>query len=198
MNLRELKLNESFESIVGFEKLKQTYTKVCKKIESENDRYKESKQTLAEKTFIHFLRKKTKLKFYENTWIGRRNVDIFIPSIKGKKRDFQFKGIVFEIDGGIHNSEGKIRKDTSLQNQLTKLNILMKTLLNNEQNKASFVSDFHELLKHPRMTTRERKRLWRNIYIFTIIKNCNKSEMENYLGVKAASYIEKIRGMYDK
>lgn len=186
MNLRELKLNKSFYSIIPLKKLKEEYEILCRELNKN-----ETSRTSAEFIFNKFLDKESKIKFEHSMWIGKRNIDFFTPSLKGKN-NFIFYGVAFEIDGSIHNQEFKMGLDNSKQPMMNSLNILLKHVDNYDHKKESFKNDWKNLLKYPRTTTRERRRIYRNIYIYTILKNLEDAEIVKRFGETGAELLKKI------
>lgn len=196
MNLRELKLNKyPFERVVKHSNLEAIYKYICRDL---NLKEPDSTTTYSQKMFSQILAKKTRLKFYENVWIGNRNVDFLIPCIKVEEDGYSCKGVVYEIDGSIHNIEKKIRMDNSLYEQMFKLNLLVKGILNDDLKESTVSSDLAFLLRCPRMSSRERKRLWRNIYILTIYKNMSASLISKIFGEYGGYYIQELGKLHDK
>lgn len=196
MNLRELKLNRTaFDEIIPHSVLKASYRRICTGLDAKTLL---SKTTFSQKQFAQILSKKSRLRFYENVWIGKRNVDFLIPCIKIETDEWKRRGVVYEIDGGIHNAEIKIRMDKSLYEQLFKLNLMVKCILNDDLKEHTVDSELAYLLKCPRMSSREKKRLWRNIYIITIYKNWNVEMIDAVFGEVGVFYIQKLGRMYEK
>lgn len=79
--------------------------------------------TSTERAFQKIFRSKFRYKTYQTFQIGPFNVDMFCPKINA----------YIEIDGGIHNSEGKMKKDYSRLNQLTSKLNLHELRFTNEQ-----------------------------------------------------------------
>lgn len=117
-------------------------------------------RTGSERLFERLWREETGMKLYPSLVIGRSPVDFFTPSIK--------KGIVFEVDGGIHNSELKGIKDNRHEEQLKGLGIAVSRV-SNDQSKAPRTRKTLHGLRLLRLTdTRTRRRIFRRIYIETI------------------------------
>lgn len=72
-----------------------------------------------------------------------------------------------------------MKRDTGKYEFLHKLRIGTYTVENHDLNKNSFLSFLRFLYKCPRLDHRARQRLFRNIYIQTILKNRKPIEEEN-------------------
>lgn len=153
------------------ETLQELYMETCKVLRRT---YPESMETTpSERFFASEIAKSTKLKFYQSVWIGRYNYDILIPSIKASKewRNYSFKGLVIEVNGGIHDREFKLLKDESKGQLLTKLNISGTTILNGDKRSEPVKSLINHLGGLPRLDWRGRQRVWQRIYIETLLSH---------------------------
>jgi hypothetical protein len=86
------------------------------------------------------------------------------------------RGLAIEVDGDIHNDEAKMKKDELKVRSLAALGIGTLSIAN---------WDFHEsVVQHVQrnigslkpLESRERRRLWKRIYLFTLAMNLNDRE----------------------
>ena len=80
-DMRKINTNRYFDKQFPIDKLRSAYNDTIKIYE--NDNPPEKNKTIFEIVFRNLLAKATKMKVYTSFWIGSRNVDLFIPSIKG-------------------------------------------------------------------------------------------------------------------
>jgi len=191
MDLRNVKL-------VNREKLKQfkelqlrvIYLEICNQL----DLYysPETVRTKHEEIFSNQIKKYTKLKFFKSVWIGRRCVDIFIPSLAGSGTSKnKMKGLVVELNGSIHDEYEKMNRDENLGNYLQSIGIGLASIDNYDLRHSNVISFFEQLPNIERIDFRARQRLWRTIYIETIRKN--EDLIRNLGNLSASRALEILR-----
>ncbi len=117
-------------------------------------------RTAAERSFERIWKHETSIKIYPSLVIGRSPVDFFTPAIK--------EGMVFELDGEIHEKELKNIKDNRHEEQLKSLGVSVVRI----ENDNIHGHGTRECIRHLsglRLTdSRKRRRIFRRIYIETI------------------------------
>ena len=118
-------------------------------------------------------------------WIKNFNVDIFFPRHR----------IVVEIDGGIHNHELKMKKDSYRDEYLKKkYGILVFHIDNDDLTKTigqliSFLTTTRTIPLH------DYRKLMRSIYIDTISCHLTKQEITKGLNVISGLKVASTRGV---
>lgn len=170
------------KSLPDFEILRDEYDYVTKMLDKEYPKCR--LKTLSEDKFWEKLQKVTKLRFYRSIWIGNRNIDLFCPAIgrlyppilKGEKvskpKDCH-QGLAIEVDGPIHDHHLKVKKDFSKFNFLEKLGIRVWSVRNEDLKKKAVKDHIQALRQYPRIDSRARKRLWKRIFVETILFNAS-------------------------
>lgn len=164
-----------------FDDLKRVYMLITDRLNQEHNRKAgERHQTLSERSVIAKIERSCKLTVHSQVWIGTRCVDIFIPSVAGKfpKRA---KGLIIEIDGSVHDRAAKMKKDQSKENLLRSLGIMCTCLLNENLADKSTQKLLEEIGSMPRLTSREKKRLWKKIYFATILLSGTSEERNQFI-----------------
>lgn len=135
----------------------------------------ETSQTIFENILYGVMESITLMNIHRSIWIGKRNFDFFIPSICGNKRingkNKFFNGMVIEVDGGIHNEEFKMKQDESKYEQVHRLDIATFVILNNSISDPQVNSFLKSLPYSNKSDSRTKKRLWRNIYLVTLLSH---------------------------
>ena len=156
--------------LVSFSKLEQIYTLIVKELSAQNRRA--MIQTHHEIRFRRFMARATNTRLYTSVWIGKSNFDFFLPYIAGEMNgDRRMRGLVIEIDGGIHNFEPKMKKDTLKAEMLLSLGIGTLSLDNNSIYTLNVRRLLRTIKNAPKIDFRASKRLWTNIYAYTILTN---------------------------
>ncbi|QDK43203.1 hypothetical protein DOM21_17420 [Bacteriovorax stolpii] len=192
MDLRKTKMNKQLRTILNFNELTKLYHEAVTILESEKNKSDELKRTKSETVFVTLLRQQTKLQIFPNFWIGKRNVDIFIPNIRIHHSRANFRGVVFEIDGGVHNEEFKMKKDSYLFEHLAELGIFVKSIANADINSNTVNSEILKIIRMPRLQSRERKRLMRDIYLSTICRNFHLLKKNDLFSTEVEVFIQKL------
>jgi hypothetical protein len=133
-----------------------------------NARYPEaSEKTPAEREVYSILHQSTNLSFYQSVWIANRNVDLFCPAIgvlhqpvlKGQKitREGSMRGVAIEVDGPIHDSELKMRKDTGKYRLLQDLRIGLFPVTNASLQDSGVRNLIRQLKTITRLPTRTKR-----------------------------------------
>ncbi len=181
---------ERLRSRPPFEDLQREYHRLQRML---NARYPEaSEKTPAEREVYRILQQSTNLSFYQSVWIANRNVDLFCPAIgvlhqpvlKGQKiaRKNAMRGLVVEVDGPIHDSELKMRKDTSKYKMLQDLGIGHYPVVNSSLQDSGVRNLIRRLKETTRLDSRARRRLLRKIYIATLAYHASDEVMVGLYG----------------
>lgn len=188
--MQTLQLMEKLNSRPSLECLERAYLDLKKRLNLQNRNA--SLRTHAENTVLDIIQQSTSLRFYRSMWIGNQNVDLFCPAIgtlhppvrKGQKivRKRAMRGVAVEVDGPIHDSELKMRKDTSKYKLLDELDIGL-FVVHNVSVDDSRVKGLLRLLKRtPRLPFRTKRRLMRNIYVVTLAYHASDETMIGLYG----------------
>lgn len=158
-------ISKHLQNNVSDEQLKSAYNELSN-ILTKTNRTKEAHVTSAECVFKHSFQRHSKVKLYSTFWISNLTTDIFIPKYR----------LAIEIDGGIHNSQPKMRKDDYKDQFLGQLNIIVAHVDNRNVKRFAF-----ECAAGLRRTTpldsRACKRLMRKVYIITLTRQLTIDEL---------------------
>lgn len=164
-----------FFTKIPFVDLERTYITLCHAL---NSKYGvETSQTHAEDVIYNNIKKVCRLEVIRSMWIGNLNIDMFIPSIKSEADGDSnltkrvFRGLALEIDGDIHNTQFKMKKDQHKYKALDSMSICLFVIENTDINHIVVKNMINNLNTLKRLDTRARKRLLRNIYIHTILSH---------------------------
>ena len=115
-------------------------------------------------------------------WIGNFNVDFLFPSIKGEgSGSDNTQGLAIEIDGGIHNRQFKMNKDSHKIEALSLLHIGVTHVGNDFKDDLKTINLFKGLAKANRLDSRGKERVMRRIYIYTIAYFLSNQEFKAFL-----------------
>lgn len=163
-----------------FPELKEVYGQIVHRL---NLKYKESlMRPQMEIDWFKLITNHRRILFHRTIWIGNNNFDLFTASLAFRNQENKKSnlGLVFEIDGSIHNTEPKMKKDLYAEESLNRLNISLYRI--NKFHKM----DARTILGQTRMTdSKERRRIWTKIYLETILTHGTSTEIENLFGVSA-------------
>lgn len=179
---------------IEFETLYQGYSEVLKNL---NEVYRnENDVSSQERVFLSMFSSFSKLVPIRNMWIGRRNIDFLFPQLKLTLNDKTYLGIAIEINGGIHNSEFKMKKDTFKDKALLEINIFPISLdtdipYNNGLKILESVSQYQS------SDSRGRKRVLRKIYIKTILANRTNDQLFELFSYKNARSLISMRNSFN-
>lgn len=140
--------------------------------------------TPAEGKMISRFKQEWKTWLYPQTWIGNFCVDIFIPALGAFKPDMQrgylLKGLVFEIDGGVHESEQKMKKDLFKEKSLSDIGIQVWRLKDKQvyDGKTPVRKSINKYFGV--VCSRERLRIWGRIYLITIFYHGSSEMIRQY------------------
>lgn len=167
------------------------------------DKKYESTRTVPQRKVVEKIRSVTKLKVYESVWVGRRSLDIFLPSVAGELGGSnRLQGLVIEVDGGIHNNPVKQKKDQSKYNFLHELRIGLVTIENSDTNHPVVLQQIENLKKIPKLDSRAKGRVWRRVYLQTIAYNATNQMWWSLFGIDLneveKKLQEKIKGRENK
>lgn len=126
---------------------------------------RDSQRTIAQKKFVQWFQKASKLKIHHDIWIGNHTVDAVIPGIRTNRSI----GFVIEIDGGIHNAEFKAKKDNNAESFFITHLKTPTMRIQNQDVTWQCVSSIADDLSQKRTTdTRTLRRWWTRVYILTL------------------------------
>lgn len=163
-----------------FEELKHLYDNLVRKLNViHRDRII---RTTAEVRLLEIISKYWSGNTFQSVWIGSMVADVFIPTFKHRINEHGFTGIVFEVDGPIHDNELKMRKDHLKLEFFGSTQILVHSILNKSVKESIVGPIIRELVNGPRLDPRGLRRLWRKIYIITIFTH-SKAEFLKAFGV---------------
>lgn len=167
------------------EHLKLRYEELVKKL---NLRSKENERTFSDRIFHK------KVKFYsgkrvmQSVWIGLQCIDFFIPNIRSLHiSNPTMRGLAIEVDGDVHNYESKMRKDELKGNSLFMLGIGHTSVPNWEVSHPAVRAFLNSLNTLKGLDSRERRRLWRRIYLITLALHLPKAEFFSIFTKQMAS-----------
>ena len=153
-----------------------------------------SSPTFFENEFFRKLKSSTSLEVLQSTWIGNGCVDIFIPGVAGEPgASRQMRGLVLEVDGPVHDQESKMRRDEHKRDQLAELRIGTMSLRNESLRHEASLLLVRKIRWMPRLDTRARRRLWRDIYLFTLVLHGTREEVSSVLGIPE-HLVEELEG----
>lgn len=159
-------------------KLSELYDAYVKNLNKE--RGCEIVQTSYEKLFKIRINRKTKIKIYRQVWIGNHCIDLFIPCVGIRNSDFKrgycLKGIAIEIDGPIHRTYFKQKKDDYKNASLSELGILVWRVENLDTHKAGII-DFKNDQRIGRLSSNARARLWQRIQMLTLLQHASDKDL---------------------
>ena len=150
--------------------LKFAYEYLVQRLNERED--KEVCKTDFENILADLIKMKTKLRFERSFWIGKRNFDFFFPQIKSiKSHDFDrnMMGLAIEVDGEVHNSVPKMNKDQDKYLRVHELDIGLLTIENRDFNNQTVSYILSELAYLPRLDYRGQLRVYRDIFVSTLI-----------------------------
>lgn len=136
-------------------------------------------RTNSENYIARKIKNETKLKCIPGAWIGKFNVDFFLPGLRGGNSNC---GVAIEVDGGIHNHEIKMKKDNYKYNLLRDLGIALMTISNDDRTEQTSINFINNLKNLPRADSRLKRRMWVKIYRKTIMAAfSNMSDLESVM-----------------
>ena len=159
---------------------------ICKYVEISNrlnaSSSKEVTKTAFEINFAGLFNLRTKTNISFQVWIANSCTDCFCYSLgyrrKNNLRGFTQKGIVFEIDGGYHNTPLKQKKDQSRDELLLNLGILPIRVLNSDVTSSKVDEYFNQLSP---LSTNDRRRLKQKIALITCLYHATDFEWSEIL-----------------
>lgn len=156
---------------LSHKQLENFYFDVCKKLNC-GPRARESHPTFPEQQCAKYLKDFTRVKFYQSIWIGNHCVDFYLQRL----------GLVIEIDGGIHSSETKMKKDNYAEKEFKRSYKMCVARFNNEDISRLESTVFHLLRQSKKINTKAIRRRNRDIFINTMACHCSMADLANYLG----------------
>ena len=165
IDFRDYRQNTFTNQMLQFEDLQREYFALCDRLD--RDLPDASFKTIYENVFSRKLVQVTKLEYRRSFWIGRYNADFFFPALK----------LVIEIDGKVHDQEFRGNQDQSKIFFFQKLGIAVASIENHDFNEQTVKSILQGMDSIPRLDSRGRQRLLRNIYLTTLAHHLK----DNYL-----------------
>lgn len=156
-------INPSRIPVSTYPMLAKSYEEITKRLNSNF----ESITTHSENTVFNKLQKFTKLQIHRQVWIGSRCFDFFIPSVRGNS-PVKSRGLAIEIDGPIHNTISKMKKDDSKDLLAKSLGIMVHSIPNDDSLDKVTLDFLSRIKDMPRLSYREYRRLWAKIHLRTI------------------------------
>ena len=153
--------------------LKDHYYNLCLELEAHS---KEQERTPAERRLKRRLASNTQMNIRQSVWIGSHCFDLFIPNVRSIAHHPKrvMRGLAIEVDGDCHNREDKMRKDEAKENRLLYLGIGVVHIENWDFSQPTAVELQKRVGTVRRLDSRERRRLWRRIYSFTLAMNLSE------------------------
>lgn len=168
------KLDQSVRSKlrkINYESLEYNYKSVVKVL---NIKYQpELEKTYHEDKVANLIKANSKILFERSIWIGKRNIDFFLPYLAGNftPNNLRFKGLAIEVDGPIHNEYQKMQRDNSKYKHLHDIGIAVYTIENSDLLELTFSNMLKSFGAVKKIDYRAKRRLYRNIFIKTILEN---------------------------
>ncbi len=127
---------------------------------SNKEKNLETTKTIHEIRAKKLIEQNFKFKFFTSFWIGNFNIDLFFPQLR----------LAIEIDGDIHNQQAKMNKDNYKEYVLHQKFKIIILRLKNDEVVTKLIPILEEIKSNPihLLSSKAKKRLMRNIYIFTI------------------------------
>jgi very-short-patch-repair endonuclease len=130
--------------------------------------------TPAEDSFFGQFSKAFRIKLYRQVWVGNLCLDFFIPALGLPKangaKGFSLKGLAVEVDGQIHDTIMKSKKDEFKEKSLHDLGILVWRISNDQVFGEECIPSraaFRHALKP--LCSKARADLWSMIYLVTVL-----------------------------
>jgi len=155
---------------------------------------KEAISTHSEDEFLKNFKNTKKYLIKRQAWVGNLCADFLVVGAGLRKDDyirgFQFKGLVFEIDGSSHDHPVKQKKDMFNVEQLMKLKILPIRIKNNDAHQSKSLTVFKSISP---ISTHERRRLIKKIELLTCAYHLSDAKWDTFIAL-----IPKYRKTRDK
>lgn len=168
VNLGQIK---ALSKAIPFKDLQAIYLSTIKRIGAENRQI--TIRTHSELVIHSYIAKTTRLTILPGFWIGKSCFDFFVPSIGGDlvngKRSM--RGLAIEIDGLVHQYEGKMKKDEHKITMLGKLGIGLLNIENCDIHSPAIAKLISSIQTMPRLSFRSRQSVLRKVYAHTLIVN---------------------------
>lgn len=151
---------------ITLENLKNAYDVLTVQLaQSNKEKNLETTKTFHEVKAQELIEKNFKLKFYTSFWIGNFNLDFFFPQLR----------MAIEIDGDIHNQQAKMKKDGYKEYVLSQKFKIVILRIKNDEILTKLIPMLKEIKSDSSylLSSKAKKRLLRDIYIFTIVTLAN-------------------------
>lgn len=180
--IRTRKLN------IPFLVLELKYKSICKQLNQAKPNSIE--KTSSEIQLARMIKRECKLTFNRSVWIGPFNFDFLFIQL-GETGGTSVKGYVIEVDGPVHDRQVKMSKDQLRYSLLHALKIGLISVPNDGLRDSSFRRIIENLKSIRRLDNRQRKRILRNLYLFTIICNLTDSQLNQFLEQNSRKIVRK-------
>jgi len=154
-------------------------------------------KTKAELEFREKLRAETRMKILESFWIGPFCVDFFFPQIVSQRffgsREVRTQGLIVEVDGGIHSSEPKMKKDQYRLFEFSQERIALCSILNEEMNEKTVRTIFEDLRINICPDSRRRKLLMTRIHVWTLMSHFEEMHLEKFFDLRPDALTDLMR-----
>ena len=160
------------------------YETICARL---NRQYQlaQAQRTVHESEIFKMLCKATQRRIVSGAWMGNHCLDLFLPAVQIERQ----VGLVIEVDGGIHATNMKNKKDTRRDLFLAHIFGLHPFVVFN-QDKNGLLRRLRTALSAPPPRHEAQERLWRRIHTFTIGIHATTEELALYFGIHAELTIE--------
>lgn len=168
---------------LSYEGLKAEYNRIVCRLPREA-----SQPTTHELAIRRTMRATIKTRPLFNCWIGPYNADIFFYQYGGSAKNLELKtyrGIIIEIDGDIHLTESKMRKDMSRVDYFAQLGLCVCSINNNDISSASITRLLYEVNRFHRNSSRTVRRLLTRIYLETLCAHLGEREFGDLFKLEA-------------
>lgn len=170
-------------SKIDFDELEDLYCQICGRL---NEKYASTIYKTATEIKVTEFLQRLKVPYEQQRWIGNRCVDIFLPWIGGNNSLANRKmfGLAIELNGKIHNSQIKMKKDESLGDYLNEISIGVSSIENSDVRLWELLSEIKNYsIKKARLDYRAIKRVNTRVYLETILHHATDSEFNSILTV---------------
>ena len=175
-----LQKHGSQANIVSYRSLKKGYSDLTYNL---FEKYKttEAYRTVSEHRFELELKKYTNREVLTSVWIGNHCNDFFLPSYRrNTHRGVIFKGLVFEIQGSVHEEKSKRNRDEYKESFLTSLGIEVIQIKNSAIYSRTTEGIFEGFNDNPPLDSTDKRNVWARIFIETIAR-CHHKVDDDFL-----------------
>jgi hypothetical protein len=129
--------------------------------------------THCETSLFDLVKRHTRKHVERSFLVGTYFLDLFIPNVRSSDShlDRTMRGLNIEVDGDSHYYESKMKKDGKKRSELQCLGIASTSIPNPEVRRSSSIEICKDISRWRTLDSRERRRLWRKIWAFTLAVN---------------------------